>query len=180
MQDTLIFHEILNHVFDVVDTPTLAAELAPAGLEFLTYLPNDESGSLPSSRERAGAAAAKDLLVGGYRFAVFGKPAAGATGIDVRTPLVDWHFDMLRGESVDGLATFADAKTSINVSFASTAAALEKLAQGPLSWAELCAAAGPHLDPAAPEAGYRQLENDLVKLWRFGLARATRRFSAPG
>jgi len=180
MRDALFFHEFFNYAFDVVDTATLAAELAPAGLEFLTYLPNDQSGSLPSSRERAVAAAAKDLLAGGYQFAVFGKPAAGATGIDVRTPLVDWHFDMLRRESVDGVATFADAKTSINVSSASTAAALEMLAQGPLSWAELCAAAGPYLDPAAPEAGYRQLEKDIVKLWRFGLARATCRFSAPG
>jgi hypothetical protein len=74
--DTVFFHEVLNHAFDAIHTSALEAALARHGLAFCGYLSSFPSDDLPTSQARAFAADLFDYRYGGYRHAVFSAAAS--------------------------------------------------------------------------------------------------------
>ncbi len=74
--DTVFFHEVLNHAFDALHTSAIEAALARHGLAFCGYVSPFPSDDAPTSAARAFAADLFDYRYGGYRHAVFSAAAS--------------------------------------------------------------------------------------------------------
>jgi SAM-dependent methyltransferase len=173
--DRLFFHEALNHAFAVLNTGDLEAALAPHGVQFLDYVTPTAFGALPTSTQRALAADVVDFASGGsYRYAVFGKPAAGGGAFSFQSPGVRWKSDLTRSapdRNYDGAAAYKHRVTKLEAQILrpETQAAVDVMAGGPASWPKLIAGVTAQLaargrfivgDPASA------LEPDLLELWR--------------
>jgi hypothetical protein len=141
--DIMFFHEALNHAWDVLDTPTIEAGLRQHGLQFLNYLNPTGFGALATSRERALAADVLDFASGGgYRYSIFGKPAATAHGLNLRAPRLRWHTRLARVLPPSGYAEPVNYKdvsnnSEVRVERPATQAALDEFAASPSTWAEM-------------------------------------------
>jgi SAM-dependent methyltransferase len=178
LSDTVLFHEALGPVFEVIDTPGLDETLAREGVRFATYLTGNGFDRLGDPAARARTAATGDFLRGGYRFALFVK-ADGPGAPDLRSPLVRWRAALTRRGEEDGLPVYSAAGTTVRARAPVTARMLEALAGGPRTWQELADAAGPFADPAAREAALATLDKDLGILWGRRWAQPFREPGAP-
>lgn len=164
--DDVLFHEALNPVFEVIDTPALAAGLERYGLQFLGYMRSGGGETLRSSRERALAAGKRDFASGSYRFAVFSRLAEDVASINVRSPAVRWQSTLRRHETDGDGVIYRGDKVGIRTDSPQTQAVLDALAPQPIGWDDIKRAVMPHLDPADVEVGLLTLERELLKLWQ--------------
>jgi SAM-dependent methyltransferase len=171
--DTLFFHEALNHVFTVLDTPSLDASLGRHGAQFLNYMTPNAFGALATSRERARGVDVVDFASGGsYRYAVFGKPA-GTGAVSLRSPRLRWRSRLVRTEApgtYGAPAFYRDVATSADVQIVQshTQAALDLLSVRGATWSEIWDGVQVRLSargrsPTAKAETY--LEQDLTQLW---------------
>jgi hypothetical protein len=173
--DTMLFHEGLNHAFDAMDAADLESMLCGRGVHFLNYLTPTPFGMLPAPRERALAADAFDFALGSYRHAVFGKPVGAPQAANLRSPLVRWQTRLLRTESktaYGGPVNFQDSVTKRigPVMRPAMQAALDELASGPRTWAQMCEGAQRRL---AQRGSFNadwsaEFEGDFAALWQIG------------
>jgi SAM-dependent methyltransferase len=165
-KDSAFFHEVFGRIFDVVETHELAALLRSADLSYLTGMRLEPWAQLPSAPLRVGAASQRDLLRGGYQYAMFGKLPPDPNRIDVTRPQLRWTLNMQPTETETGEHVFSNDTQTVGFRLpwvTRTFATLHKQSQ---SWSELCETAL----AAAGEEGTReeliaQLERDLTAAW---------------
>jgi SAM-dependent methyltransferase len=170
--DVVFFHEVLNHVFEALQTSELEAAMAGEGVRFLSYLGENAPGTGPSSKLRAAGADALDFMHGGYRHAVFGKPPTDAAPAP-RDERVRWRTALQRKGPVDygAAGQFANPETGAAITAGNdyAQALIDTLIEQPMPWAAATRAAHARLGRAAspiPEEALASLERDLVALFR--------------
>jgi SAM-dependent methyltransferase len=173
--DPMLFHEGLNHAFEAMDTADLELTLCGRGVHFLNYLTPTPFGMLPAPRERALAADAFDFAVGSYRRAVFGKPVGTPQAANLRSPAVRWQSRLLRAQpqiAYGSPANFQDRATNrvVPLTRPEMQAALDGLASGPLTWAQMCEGAQRRLAQSGSfNADWgAAFEGDFAALWQAG------------
>lgn len=176
--DALLYHEALGSRLRVLRTSSLEAQLRPAGLRFLGYLQPAPFLALPSGRQRALGADAFDFTSGGgYRYAVFCRPAGEEQGPTARAPALRWSTALRRVEPgpYGGEARYHDGSCGASLSRPGTQALMDELALGPAPFAAACLGARRRLEAQGLALGAVEealVEADLLTLWRAGLTTA--------
>ena len=173
MDDTILFHEVLNEAFDPCQTSSLQARLAPQGVNFIGYLGVNGLTEAGTSQARSLAADRFDFAEGGYRYAAFmRRPGDGVTP-DPRGDGLRWRSRLVRQSSTaTGEAVFynADRDLTFTLGLPLLAAFVDALVAGPASWSQALAAARRTL-PAARNAAAEEarLVQDFMAIWRYGV-----------
>ena len=175
--DPTLFHEALCEAMASTHTGEIEAALKAEGLHFLSYLHPMPYAGLPQSAQRAVGADLFDFSYGGYRYAAFAKPPAGeGEAAPLAARAARWRSGLSRrpggSASYAGLAEFADpALGAVRVAAPLVQAALDQLANGPATRAELHAAVARRLAEHGiplPDAAPALLDAELQALWQAG------------
>jgi len=176
VSDATLFHEVFNPSFRAIQTTHLEQLLAPAGLQFLSYLWPTTASFAQRSATRALTADRDDFAEGGYRHALFGRRSA-IQGPDPRAPGVRWASTIARTGApvgVDGAVMYQSALdgTTVNISRPFTQAVLDELAGETLTWVEAEARATEKGGAVADDPELKTLvAKDACDLWLLGMIR---------
>ncbi|MGE0666208.1 MAG: class I SAM-dependent methyltransferase [Sphingomonadales bacterium] len=178
LKDATLFHEVFNPLLEVLDTESVAADLAPWGLRFLTFANGGHHGGLGTSRERLSATADQDMLSGGYRYALFGKTGDADAIFDIRTPNVRWRLNGKPlpelSDAQNGVYEVPPGGRHVKVNYKVTRFALALLEGAEKPLAELTEAARRHMPGFDPDGDVQRLERNMALLWSLGLVQAVR------
>ena len=168
-EDSVFYHEILGAHFHPLSTAALEGTLGAEGVHFLHSVGPGPQGRPAAARDRAVMADTLDYAGGGYRYAVFAKTDP-SRGPDSKSNVL-WKSHLVR-EGTQTPAVFREPASGLTINAADvSAAALDLLAEQPLSWSALAPAVMEKLSARGTPVrdAPKQLEDELLALWQYGL-----------